>query len=428
MIDPSSSHRTDDQVDFPLTREVPLDAPSASPATVRYFGDYALQEEIARGGMGIVYRAQQISLNRTVALKMILADTFASSVQVERFRLEAEAAAGLDHPHIVPIYEVGEHDSHPYFSMKLVVGGNLSKEIPQLIQNPRRVAGLLATVAEAVHHAHQRGILHRDLKPANILLDTEGQPYVTDFGLAKRSGDSSKTQTGAVLGTPSYMPPEQAVGRKDLSTAADVYSLGAILYECLTGRPPFKGESTLDTLLLVQHQEPARPHTLNPHVSRDLETICLKCLEKEPRQRYTSALELAEDLRAFLDDKPIRARPLSSWERGVKWCRRNRTLAALLVVSVVTVVAIGILGVGLYYGRQLSDALAAAQVERDNAEQQRREADRQRGEAQRQKDAAEAQRQEADRQRREADRQRALVRPYQYLAEMNLAQAEWQHG
>jgi serine/threonine protein kinase len=307
---------------------------AAAPGTkVHYFGDYELSEEIGRGGMGVVYKARQASLKRTVALKMILAGQFASADAISRFQREAEAAANLDHANIVPIYEVGEHDGLRYFSMKLIEGTNLSKRIVDFVRDPKSAAALLAKVGRAVHHAHQHGILHRDLKPGNILLDGRNEPYITDFGLARNvDGRSPQTRTGMIVGTPSYMAPEQARSEKGLTVAADVYGLGAILYELLTGRPPFRAETELDTILQVLDRDPPRPRTLNPRLDTDLETICLKCLEKEPGKRYGSALALAEDLERWCAGRPIAARPSGPAKKLVKWAKRNPTLAILLLV------------------------------------------------------------------------------------------------
>jgi formylglycine-generating enzyme required for sulfatase activity len=337
---------------------------------VRYFGDYELQEEIARGGMGVVFKARQISLNRVVALKMILAGQLASESDVQRFHTEAENAANLDHPNIVPIYEVGEHQGQHYFSMKLIEGGNLGKCLERFRGDARAAARLVAKAARAVHYAHQRGILHRDLKPANLLLDAQGEPHVTDFGLARRvEGGGNLTQSGAIVGTPAYMAPEQARAEKGLSTAADTYGLGAVLYELLTGRPPFRAATDLVTLLQVQEQEPVPPRKVDPRVGRDLETICLKCLNKNPAKRYGTAEALAEDLESWLQGEPIRARPVGAVERTWKWARRRPTTAALTLVSMAAAIVL-LLG-GLWFNARLLEQRNEALKEADKARKAR---------------------------------------------------------
>jgi hypothetical protein len=314
----------------------PTEGRDLSPGSrVRYFGDYEIFEPIARGGMGVVYRARQISLDRPVALKMILAGQLASAEDVERFRHEARAAANLDHPHIVPIYEVGEHEGQHYFSMKLIDGSSLAQRADGPAKDLKVAATLMAKVARAVHHAHHHGILHRDLKPGNILLDARGEPYVADFGLAKRvDGAGPHTRTGAIVGTASYMAPEQARSEKSLTMETDVYGLGAVFYELLTGRPPFRAETDLDTLLQVLEREPARPRILNPRLDRDLETICLMCLEKVPGKRYPSALALADDLERWLAGEPIQARSTGIGTHARKWARRLLALAGFLFMAI----------------------------------------------------------------------------------------------
>src|SRR5438093_2232888 len=289
------------------------------------FGDYELLEEIGRGGQGVVYRARQKSLNRTVALKVIGLGQWATQAHLKRFRLEAEAAASLDHPCIVPIYEVGERDGQCYFSMKFVEGGQLDEVVKHTPLSIRQAVELIAKVARTVHYAHEHGILHRDIKPGNILLDIKGEPQLTDFGLARLvESESTVTRTLEVLGTPSYMAPEQAAGNNaKLTSATDVYGLGAVLYQLLTGDPPFAGGTTYETIKLLLETEPRQPRQWNPKVDRDLSTICLKCLEKDPARRYPSALALAEDLERWLKHEPIQARRIGVFTRGKKWLRRN---------------------------------------------------------------------------------------------------------
>jgi eukaryotic-like serine/threonine-protein kinase len=307
---------------------------------------YEILGELGQGGMGVVFKAHQVALNRAVALKMIKSGSFASEGELLRFQNEAEAVAQLDHPHIVPIYEVSRHGGRHFFSMKLIVGSGLDKRLADFTTDPGATARIVAIIAGAVHHAHQRGILHRDLKPANILLDESGLPHVTDFGLAKRiTGDCDLTRSGAPVGTPSYMSPEQAAGDKgSLSTATDVYGLGTILYALMAGRAPFAGTTLIDTLDKVRTCLPEPPSLLNKQVPRDLEIICLKCLEKEPTRRYPSALALAEDLDRWLTGIPILARPVGTMTRAAMWCRRNKALASLAALLMLTLLG-GLAGV-----------------------------------------------------------------------------------
>src|SRR5438874_603318 len=302
--------------------------PAKTPAK---FGDYELVEEIGRGGQGVVYRAHQKSLNRTVALKVIGLGHWATEAHLKRFRREAEAAASLEHPGIVPIHEVGEREGTCYFSMGFIEGDQLDEVVRREPMPVRRAAELIAKVARTVHYAHEHHILHRDIKPGNILLDAEGEPHLTDFGLARLvEAESTVTRTTEALGTPSYMSPEQARGdNATLTRAADIYSLGAVLYQLLANRPPFLGATTYETVRLLLETEPRPPRLLNPKVDRDLSTICLKCLEKDPQRRYSSALALAEDLEHCLRHEPIRARRTGFVIRGKKWLQRNPTTAIL---------------------------------------------------------------------------------------------------
>jgi serine/threonine protein kinase len=397
--------------------------PSEAAAGYPRVPGYEVLEILGQGGMGVVYKARQLALGRLVALKMLLAGPHARPEQRARFRTEAEAAARLRHPHVVQIYEVGEHQGQPYFAMEYVDGDSLAQRLAGTLLPARQAAELTATLADAVHAAHQQGIVHRDLKPANILIadcrlqiaDCKNGPdqfaicnlqsaiKVTDFGLARRLDDAAAgpTQSGAILGTPSYLAPEQAAGKTHtVGPAADVYALGAILYEMLAGRPPFQGESTLETLDQVRTQEPVPPSQLRPKVPRDLETICLKCLQKEPARRYGSADELAADLRRFLAGQPICARPTPHWEKAVKWARREPALAGLLAVSgLATASLLGLwLGFTIQLRAERNHAVALEQEARKNlalAEQQRRLAEQNQQTAEYQRNRAEEQHQRA---------------------------------
>ena len=328
--------------DFGHTGQPPrIDTPGANGSRAAGFdtempeilGDYELLEEIGRGGQGVVYRARQKSLNRVVALKVVRTGERTTPARLKRFRLEAEAAASLDNPNIVPIYEVGERAGSCYFSMKFIEGGPLDQLAKREPMPVRWAAEVIAKLARAVHYAHQCGILHRDIKPGNILLDANREPHLTDFGLARLTEtESTVTRTIETLGTPSYMAPEQALGHHNqLTSATDVYGLGAVLYHLLTGHPPFAGGTTYETIRLLLETEPRQPRLWNPKINRDLTTICLKCLEKDPQQRYSSALVLAEELERWLRHEPIRARRTGMFGRGRKWVRRNPTLALLIL-------------------------------------------------------------------------------------------------
>jgi serine/threonine protein kinase len=338
------------------------------------FGNYELLEPIAKGGMGIVYKARQRNLNRIVALKMILAGQFANQEDINRFYAEAEAAAALSHPNIVAIHEIGEVAGQHFFSMDFIEGKSLSGLIQENPVSPRRAAELMITIAETMQFAHDSGVVHRDLKPANVLLDKRQRPLVTDFGLAKQvSNQSQMTMAGSILGTPSYMPPEQAAGRLDqVGTWSDLYSLGAILYELLTGRPPFRAASPFETIRQVLEMEPLSPRLLNPQVPKDLETICLKCLQKERARRYGSAQELAEELKRFLRGEPIHARPISNIARFWRLCKRYPLTSSAIAATVMLLIAVPIITSVAYV--RISGALAQEKAAKALAEQKKAEA------------------------------------------------------
>lgn len=427
-LKPSASEQEDSEATWPSPSRA-MEVPPIVPG-------FEIERELGRGGMGVVYLARQVDLNRPVALKMILSGLHAGPSELARFRTEARAAAQLQHPNIVQIYDVGEAEGRPYLALEYVPGGSLASRLTGQPWSPRDAARLIETLARAIQHAHSRGVIHRDLKPANILLACDGAtkpsteakrtasglqgpliPKITDFGLAKHLSDEEQptgpTRTGAVVGTPSYIAPEQASGKaRAVGPAADVYSLGAILYELLTGRPPFRGETPLDTVLQVMADEPVPPRRLQPKVPRDLETICLKCLEKEPRKRYASAWELAEDLRRFREGRPILARPSSTWQRAWKWAKRKPALTLLILGVLGAVLAGFIISVKVNVELQ-----AAADRERELARQA--EWQRQVAEAERQRALEETLR--AEDLRRQAQLEATLARRGNYA--LQLAQA-----
>lgn len=356
-----TTRRVKDNV--PLPQAFPPDSSDAGP---RRFGDYLLVRKLGQGGMGVVYEARQLSLNRTVALKMIRAGEFADAEERLRFQNEVETVSRLDHPGIVPIMEVGAVGDQRYYSMKLVAGGNLAEQLGRYTGDFKATALLMIGVAEAVHHAHQRGVLHRDLKPANILIDADGRPHVSDFGLAKWSGkEGTITVSGEIMGSPAYMAPEQASGdRAAITTATDVYGLGAVLYTVLAGRPPFVGESVLDTLDQVRDRVPDSATKSNPRVPRDLDLICRTCLEKDPRRRYSSAIALAEDLGRWLAGRPIAARRVGVITRSWMWCKRRPGLAALTAALIVALAG-GFFGVASQWRRAQNNFQLASRANAD---------------------------------------------------------------
>lgn len=323
-------------------------------ATPTQIAGYRILSVLGRGGMGVVYRAEQVGLRRVVALKMIRGGDQADESALLRFRTEAQAVARLHHPNIVQIFEIGQHDRRPFLALELVEGNSLAQRLREKPLTPLQAAEMLETLAQAMHAAHQAGIVHRDLKPSNVLLTEAGVPKIADFGLAKQmDDDSGQTRTGVIVGTPSYMAPEQAAGSKEVGEAADLWALGAILYEMVTGRPPFQGATIHETFDQVMHQEPVSPRRLQPRLPRDLETISLKCLAKDPRRRYASAAALAEDLQRFLHGEPIHARPVSRAERLWRWSQRNPALASMASLAMVALLATGVLGASfaIYQGR-----------------------------------------------------------------------------
>ena len=360
------------QADIPMAEIESGDSVGVLPAVP----GYEIECELGRGGMGVVYKARHTKLKRLVALKMILAGAHADHGELGRFRLEAEAIASLQHPNVVQIYEVGEHDGKPYISLEFVDGGSLDQKLAGTPLAAREAARLVETLAWAMQVAHQRGVIHRDLKPANVLLTRNGIPKITDFGLAKQLGhDSGQTRTGQIMGTPSYMAPEQASGdSKTIGAAADIYAVGAILYELLTGRPPFKSASVLDTLEQVRTEEPVSPTQLQPKTPRDLETVCLKCLAKAPAGRYATARDLAEDLRRYLADEPIHARPVGKMERTWRWCKRRPALA--IAAATLWFAILGASSAGLWYVNDRAQRQAEETVRHAELEARRKQVNR----------------------------------------------------
>ncbi|MGE3809283.1 MAG: protein kinase [Gemmataceae bacterium] len=404
---------------------------------------YEILAKLGEGGMGCVYKARHLQLNRVVALKMIRDKYRSSDNSFQQFQKEAEAVATFQHPNIVQIHEIGAHDDRPYFTLEYVNRGNLHEQLKGVPQEPHEAAQLVATIARAMHYAHQRRIIHRDLKPMNVLLASPlaaaegspasgvtrfGVPKVADFGLAKLlSEGAAHAETQEIRGTPQYMAPEQVSHKvKLIGPATDVYALGAILYEMLTGRPPFQGKDLLDTLDLVRTQEPVPPSQLQPKTPRDLETICLKCLQKEPAKRYVSAESLAEDLQRFLDDEPIMARPVGRLERGWRWARKEPKLAASLVLAASLLVAVAVV---MAVSAQLQKENARKQATlRQAADAQAERADREAETARRNEIEARENELKADREKQSAQDNERLAFRHLYAANMSLAQRSWELG
>ena len=424
-----------------LTRDPSaLDAPA--PTGEIAIPGYELLGELGRGGMGVVYQARQIKANRLVALKMILARAHAGVEQRLRFQIEAEAVARLQHPNIVQLHEVGEHAGLPFFSLEFCAGGSLAQRLKLGRPSFREAAALAATLARAVHYAHLRGVVHRDLKPANVMLAACGSaegasikspaantvPKITDFGLAKRiDTDGELSRTGTVMGTPSYMAPEQAAGKvRDTGPATDVWSLGAILYELLTGRPPFLGETAHQTMQQVLTEDPVTPSRHNPRVPRDLETIALKCLRKDPASRYADATSLADDLIRFLAGEPVAARPVSTLESGAKWVKRNRGLSAGIAAAVLAL----LLGTAVSSWQAVVACSAAASEtrQRQTAEDEKKRADAARKTAEDEKKSADAARKAAEDEKKRAEMEMDLSERLVYAGKLSLAQRAFQEG
>jgi serine/threonine protein kinase len=384
--------------------------PAARPEAVSVPG-YEILSELGRGGMGVVYKARQRTPRRLVALKMILAGSHATETELGRFRAEAEAIARLQHPNIVQVYEVGEHRGLPFFSLEFCAGGSMASGLDGTPLSPVRAAGVVETLGQAMHAAHRQKLIHRDLKPANVLLAAGGVLKITDFGLAKRLGEEAgRTQTGAIMGTPSYMAPEQAEG-KAVGPAADIYALGAILYELLTGRPPFKADTPLNTLMQVVSDEPVPPSQLQPRIPRDVETVCLKCLHKEPGKRYPSAQALADDLHRFQEGLPVSARPAGPLERSWRWCRRNPLVAGLLLTTALTLIG-GIISTSYWAVEATENARLADLKAGEASESARKEAEAARVADEKAREATEALRKEAEAHRVANQKTREVLRLY----------------